>query len=156
MRYAIISGLSVIASAAVSFFMEPLIPLGDWRWLVIASIGLLVAWFLWLTDPNRRRQALTISADGREVARKIGRLRKRHRDRVDELYLAYKAIPPGDKQFSERAAYAYWNWLNAHYPERATQFARENLGIAHEGWQESMMDPFAEPWWKRAWASLRW
>ncbi len=130
--------------------------LPDWRWLVIAGISALVAWVLWFTDPKRRRHAFRVSADGREIATKIRRLRKWDRDRVDELYLTYKTISSEVKQFPERAAYAYWRWLKTHYPERATQFKRENHGILYEGWTESVFDPPPRSWRERVWERVRW
>ena len=36
------SGGAILAAAAVSFLLEPLFPLGDWRWAIVAGIGLLV------------------------------------------------------------------------------------------------------------------
>ena len=161
MRYALISGFSVIASAAGSFFMEPLIPLGDWRWLVIAAIGFLVAWLLWFTDPKRRWQSFRVSLDGREVAKTIQRIPKRHAERAEASYLSYTNLASEVKQFPEQADYGYWTWLNTHWPDRAVQFAQNNLDMSlYNIWKERAkqigINYAPPPWWKRVWARLRW
>ena len=53
MRSALLSALGFIVGATVTFYVEPLIPLGDLRWLVVALVGMLVAVIVWATDPNR-------------------------------------------------------------------------------------------------------
>ena len=161
MRYATISGLSVATSVAASFFMEPIFPLGDWRWLLIAAIGLLVAWILWFTDPKRRWQSFRVSLDGREVAKKIQRIPKRHTERAEAIYLAYRNLNSEVKQFPEQADYGYWIWLNTHWPDRAVQFATNNLHMSlYDAWKERAKQigiSYAPPsWWKRVWARVRW
>ena len=161
MRYALISGFSVIASAAGSFFMEPLIPLGDWRWLVIAAIGFLVAWLLWFTDPKRRWQSFRVSHDGREVAKTIQQIPKRHTERAEAIYQAYTNLAPELKQFPEQADYGYWAWLKVHWPDRAVQFGQNNLHMSpYNIWKERAkqigINYAPLPWWKRVWARLRW
>ena len=37
----------MIVSAAFAFFIEPLFPLGDWRWLIVAGVGATVVWMLY-------------------------------------------------------------------------------------------------------------
>jgi len=49
--------VSIIAAAALAFFMEPLIPLGDWRWLAIAGACLAVGW--WLSRSDRTSRSLS-------------------------------------------------------------------------------------------------
>ena len=163
MRYALISGFTVIASAAGSFFMEPLIPLGDWRWLLICAIGFLVAWLLWFTDPKRRWQSFLVSHDGREVVKKIRRIPKRHTERAEAIYQAYTNLPSKLKQFPEQADDGYWAWLNEHWPDRAVRFARDTLHLpmydAEKERAQYTGRRYARsrsPWWKRVWARLRW
>ena len=57
MRTHILAGISVITSAAAAFYMEPLIPLGDWRWLFIATMGAVAFVVVVVTDPKRRGEA---------------------------------------------------------------------------------------------------
>ena len=154
MRNALLSGLSVIVSTAISFWLEPLMPLGDRRWLVVAAMGTAVGIGLWLTDPNHRKQP-TISSDGREIAKKIGRMGKRQAAQVDRLYRAYGRLPATHKQFPDRADSGYWRWLNEHDPERAVQFARARHGPACTGWREDAVDLTPEPWQKRLWERIR-
>ena len=42
-----ISGGTVIISAAAAFFLEPIFPLGDWRWAIVVVVGCLVLWVLY-------------------------------------------------------------------------------------------------------------
>ena len=141
--------------------METLIPLGDWRWLVIAAIGFMVAWILWFTDPKRRWQSFRVSLDGREVAKTIQRIPKRHAERAEAIYQAYTDLAPELKQFQEQADYGYWTWLNMHWPDRAVQFARDNLHLSlHDAWKERAkytgIRYARSPWWKRVWVRLGW
>ena len=104
MRYAVISGICVIAAAvvaaAVSFFMEPIFPLGDWRWLVVAGlVGL-----LWYAGP-KRLLPLGVSHDGRKVAKRIRRAR--NADYAEAIYESYLKLPPEVRQFSEEAEHGY-------------------------------------------------
>ena len=160
-RQAIISGLSVVVSATLSFLMKPLFPAGDWRWGIIVAVGSFVAWLLWFTDPKRRWESFRVSHDGREVAKKIARIPNRHTDRADAIYRAYKSLPSELKQFSEEADYGYWYWLHTHWPDRATQFASElHGGSLYETWKGRTrhlgINYGWRPWWKRVWARLRW
>lgn len=50
-----VTSASVVSSGAVTFYMEPFFPLGDWRWLVIALVGYIIAALLVFTDPKRKR-----------------------------------------------------------------------------------------------------
>ena len=161
MRYATISGLSVVTSVATSFFLETIFPLGDWRWLLIAAIGLLVAWLLWFTDPKRRWRSFRVSPDGREVAKTIQQIPKRHTERAEAIYQAYTNLAPELKQFPEQADYGYWAWLKVHWPDRAVQFGQNNLHMSpYNIWKERAkqigINYAPLPWWKRVWARLRW
>ena len=154
---------SASSHAAGSFFMEALIPLGDWRWLVISAIGLMVAWLLWFTDPKRRWQSFQVSHDGREVGEKIRRMPKRHTARVEVIYQAYTNLAPELKQFSKQADYGYWAWLNEHWPDRAVEFAQDAMHLSlYDAWKEHAKYTgiryarSRSPWRKRVWARLKW
>ena len=155
-RHIIMSGLVVTSGAAVLRFIESM----DWRWPVYSAIGLSVAWILWYTDPQRKREFSSVSPNGREVARQIGRLKKRHAARVDGIYLAYMKIPRDIRLAEGWAKLGYWKWLNEHFPERADEFVRETDFSPGELFFESVMEELEEdrarPWWKRAWEKIRW
>ena len=101
--------------------MEPILPLGDWRWLVIAG---LVAGLLWFTGP-KRLLPLRVSHDGRKVAKRIGRAR--NTDYAEAVYESYMKLPPEVRQFSEEAERGYWMWLEERDPEHALRFATRRL-----------------------------
>ena len=44
----------MVLAAAVSFMLEPLFPLGDWRWAIVAAIGMLMCV---LSDAKLRERA---------------------------------------------------------------------------------------------------
>ncbi len=159
MRYAAISGLTVIASAAASFFMEPILPLGDWRWLVVAGIGYLVAWLLWFTGP-KRLLPLRVSHDGRKVAKRIRRVR--NADYAEAIYESYRKLSPEVRQFSEEADRGYWMWLEDHDPKHALRFATRRLKMPlrdvmrHRAKRKGeRYDRARLPPWRRAWVRLR-
>ena len=159
MRYAVISGVSVVAAAAASFFMEPIFPLGDWRWLVIAGIGSLAAWLLWFTGP-KRLLPLRVSHDGRKIAKRIRRAR--NADYAEAIYESYRKLPPEVRQFSEEAERGYWMWLEEHDPEHALRFATRRLKMPLRDVMRHRVKRTGErydrarlPPWRRAWARLR-
>ena len=45
MRVVFIAGAASIAASAFSFWLEPVFPLGDWRWGLVGGIALIVMWW---------------------------------------------------------------------------------------------------------------
>ena len=48
---------AMVAAAAVSFMLEPLFPLGDWKWVIVAVIGIVV--YAW-SDAELRGRAIRV------------------------------------------------------------------------------------------------
>lgn len=159
MRYSVISGVSVVAAAAASFYMEPIFHLGDWRWLVIAGIGSLAVWFLWFSGP-KRPLPLRVSHDGRKVANRIRR--SRNADYAEAIYESFRKLSPEIRLFSEEAERGYWMWLEKHDPEHALRFATRRLKMPVRDVMRHRAKRTGErydrarlPPWSRAWTRLR-
>lgn len=45
MRVVFFAGAASIAASAFSFWLEPVFPLGDWRWGLVGGIALIVMWW---------------------------------------------------------------------------------------------------------------
>lgn len=54
MRRILLAGAVWVAFSGAAFLMEPLFPLGDWRWVVVTTVAAVIAWWLWYTDPQRK------------------------------------------------------------------------------------------------------
>lgn len=152
------AALFVVAVMAATFLIEPIFPLGDWRWGVVLMAATLAGLWAQKRGERRRRMALAVSSDGRQLARDLQRLKKRHRDRADHLYAAYRSLPDESKQFPHAAEYGYWMYLMTHFPDRCPEYAKANPGAddrTFEGWQAyAVSDPLPPTWWERTRALL--
>ena len=134
----------------------------DWPWYIHAgiSLGFFVVGYGCVVLHNRWQPR--VSHDGREVAKKIRRIPKRHTERAEALYQAYTNLPPECKQFRKAADYGYWAWLNEHCPDRAVLFAQDTLHLSRRDAGKERAKYIGiqyyrslYPWWKRVWMRLR-
>ena len=66
------AALTVLGSGAATFYMEPLLPLGDWRWAVIAAVCFAAAlWLIRGDQPTVAAQTLPSKDKGRKTLPRI-------------------------------------------------------------------------------------
>ena len=134
----------------------------DWPWYIHAGISLGFFVFAYGCVVLHNRRDWQSRHDGREVAKKIRRIPKRHTAHAEAIYQAYTNVAPELKQFQKEADHGYWAWLNEHWPDRAVRFGTHNLHLSlHDAWKERARYTGIHyyrsrfPWWKRVWAKLR-
>ena len=131
-----------------------------WILLVLAIVALAAAVSVWNLPAWKRHG---VPHDGRVIARKLARIPKRRTEAAEALFEAFGSRPPEFKQFPEEADRAWFEWLSAHWPDRARKFGMHTLGmslrdIGREGAKQTGLRYARSrfPWWKRVWARLKW
>ena len=80
-----------VGTAAGAFYVEPLFPLGDWRWLIVMAAGLAVVWLLKRRDPATQPNYPPVAPEAEKPATE----RKKEWQGVSELFtvFAFMAVP---------------------------------------------------------------
>ena len=142
--------LVVVAVMAGTFLIEPIFPLGDWRWaVVLVATALAAAW------AYKKSEGKRITGDGARVATWI--MGTRNLRKAESLFNRFMKLRT--RQYTERVKYAFYMRLNSQDPSRAEQFLEANPDLnCYEVWKDTLEDDdfWLDPWWKRVWERVRW
>ena len=137
----------VIAIIAGTFLMEPVFPLGDWRWGVVLVAAVLAT--LWV---NKKSGDKWITGDGRQVMRRI---RDASPGRAEEIFASF--MRRDARQYTHWAQYALYQRLDS---GRQVRFLKEHPdfeGRAYDVlWEIIESGETLEPqtlsrYWKKLW-----